>query len=1003
MRSSLKLSCWLVARSLGLALFFIATLHGAAAERQALHGHVPAAVAHFNLQPTGELPATKSLQLAIGLPLRNEAALDDLLRQIYDPASPNFRHYLTPEQFTAQFGPTEQDYQAVIDFAKANGLTVTGMHPNRVVLDVSGSVDNIEKIFHVTLRTYRHPLEARDFYAPDVEPSLELTVPILQVGGLNNYSLPHSSLRVKAIAPATRVTPNSGSGPGNTYMGNDFRAAYVPGVTLNGGGQSVALVQFDGYVSNDVAAYLKDAGLTNYPVSLTNVPVNGGVSVPGGGNGEVCLDIEMVLSMAPAVSKVYVYEAPNGTTTWSTMLSRIANDNLAKQISSSWSGGSPDAAADGIFKQMAAQGQSFYCASGDYDAFTGSIPFLLDDTNITLVGGTSLTTTGPGGSYVSESVWNERTANPNGGDWGSSGGISQTYSIPSWQQGINMATNQGSTTKRNMPDVALTAQNVFIVADTNQQENAAGTSCAAPLWAGFTALMNQQAALAGRPSVGFINPAIYAIGPGPNYASDFHDTTAGDNTWSGSPSKFYAVPGYDLCTGWGTPNGQNLINAMAGPPDTLVITPASGFAATGVAGGPFDVTSLNLSLTNSSGASLDWSLASTSPWLDVSPASGTLGVGGHTTVTADLNSAAAGTAAGTYFANVWFTNETSGVVQLRQFTLQVLSPLAVSPGSGFVATGPVGGPFVVSAQDFSLTNLGTSALNWGVVNTSLWLNASSGGGTLAPGGQASLTVSLTPAATNLAMGIYNASVIVTNQYGGPVVLSFAFLPGEPLVQNGGFETGDFTGWSLAGDAGTVDFVANSSSISGLAPHAGTYFAAFGEISVQAYLSQTVPTAVGQLYRLSLWLDSASNPAHGHPTTPNEFSVAWNGITLFDKVNIGRTGWTNLQFTVKATSPGTLLEIGGRDDPYYLGLDDVSVNPVPVPVFQTLITTNSTFKFSWNALTGVRYQVEYNTNLVQGNWINLGNPITASGNTVTVTDTNAITSSPQRYYRLQVLF
>jgi hypothetical protein len=192
-------------------------------------------------------------------------------------------------------------------------------------------------------------------------------------------------------------------------------------------------------------------------------------------------------------------------------------------------------------------------------------------------------------------------------------------------------------------------------------------------------------------------------------------------------------------------------------------------------------------------------------------------------------------------------------------------------------------------------------------------------------------------------------------------------------------------------------------VSGLASHTGTYYAALGEISVPAYLSQTLPTAVNQLYRLSIWLDSAANPARGHQTTPNEFSVAWNGITLFDKVNIGRTGWTNLQFTVKATGPGTVLQIGGRDDPFYLGLDDVSVTPVPVPVFQTLIKTNSTFKFTWNALAGVKYQVQYNSDLVQGAWINLGNPVTAAGNTVTVSDTNAITSSPQRFYRLQVLF
>ena len=80
-----------------------------------------------------------------------------------------------------------------------------------------------------------------------------------------------------------------------------------------------------------------------------------------------------------------------------------------------------------------------------------------------------------------------------------------------------------------------------------------GTSCAAPLWAAFTALVNQQAAAASQPPVGFLNPALYAIGKGANYTTCFHDITTGNNTWSGSPNLFFAVPGYDLCTGWGTP------------------------------------------------------------------------------------------------------------------------------------------------------------------------------------------------------------------------------------------------------------------------------------------------------------------------------------------------------------------------------------------------------------------------------------------------------------------
>ena len=208
-----------------------------------LHGNVPAAVAR--LQPMGHFAGTNHLNLAIGLPLRNQATLSNLLHQIYDPASPNYRHYLTPEQFTEQFGPTEKDYEAVIAFAKANGLKVTTTHPNRVILDVSGSVADIEKALHVTLRVYQHPTEKRIFHAPDTEPSLDLTVPVLHISGLDNYVVPRPLLH--NIGSSNRTTnpaqPAVGSSPGGGYMGNDFRAAYVPGVTLTGAGQTVGLLQ----------------------------------------------------------------------------------------------------------------------------------------------------------------------------------------------------------------------------------------------------------------------------------------------------------------------------------------------------------------------------------------------------------------------------------------------------------------------------------------------------------------------------------------------------------------------------------------------------------------------------------------------------------------------------------------------------------------------------------------------------------------------------------------
>ena len=535
-----------------------------------LQGHVPAVVSR--LQAKGLLAATNSLHLAIGLPLRNQEALTNLLQQIYDPASPNYHHYLTPEQFTAQFGPTEQDYQKVIDFAEANGLTVVNSHPNRMLLDVSGKAADVGKTFRVTLRTYHHPTENRDFFAPDTEPAVDSALPILHISGLNNYSLPRPAIKAGSLNQPSGGTPAAGSAPGGNYQGNDFRTAYVPGTSLTGAGQSVGLLQFDGFYPSDIAAYENQIGLTTNLPQITVVPVDGGVQTPTPfGNPEVSLDIEMVLSMSPHVSTIYVYEQPNNGTPFTDILNKMANDNLARQLSSSWGESSgPNPVAEQIFQQMALQGQTFFQASGDSDAYTGLIPFPSDSPHITVVGGTTLTMNGSGASYASETVWNWGIEfGPANDGIGSSGGISTSYSIPSWQTNINFNTSRGSRTLRNIPDVALTADAVWVIYGAGASGPFGGTSCAAPLWAGFTALVNQQAALNSHAPVGFINPAVYAIAAGPNYANCFHDTTTGNNTWSGSPNQFFAVGNYDLCTGLGTPNGINLINALAASVNTI--------------------------------------------------------------------------------------------------------------------------------------------------------------------------------------------------------------------------------------------------------------------------------------------------------------------------------------------------------------------------------------------------------------------------------------------------
>ena len=445
----------------------------------------------------------------------------------------------------------------------------------------------------------------------------------------------------------------------------------------------------------------------------------------------------------------------------------MANDNLAKQLSCSWyePGGAADPIADQIFQQMAAQGQSFFSASGDYDAYTGLIDFPGDTPYITQVGGTTLTTSGPGGAWVSETVWNR------GNGVGSGGGISTQYPIPSWQTNINMTANQGSTTRRNTPDVALTAESVYVRAD-GVDHNVGGTSCAAPLWAGFTALVNQQAAANGKPAAGFINPAVDAIGSGLNYTNAFHDITTGNNTSYRSPAKFHAVSGYDLCTGWGTPAGQNLINALA--PDALFITPGVGFASIGGVGGPFTITSQSLTLTNGGTNSLTWTLVNTSLWLNASPGGGTLTPGGPAaTVTVSLNSAASNLMAGTYSATLWFTNLNSGIGQSRQFTLSVISPpmITAQPASQIVLDGETATFTVGASSDPPLF------YQWQVDNGSYQTNLSDGGNI---SGSTSSTLTISNVfATN--EGVY--SVIVSNA-GGMVTSADAFLaiiPWRPVI------------------------------------------------------------------------------------------------------------------------------------------------------------------------------------------------------------------------------
>ena len=530
----------------------------AARERGILAACLPNEVADRQAPLLGSASPQQRLKLALQLPLRNQDELTQLLRDLYDPSSPSFHKYLTVSEFTERFAPTAADYKKVVAWAKKKGFSVNATTPNRRLVAVEGSVETINRAFSVSVNNYRHPRQGHSFYSPDREPTaVGLTVPLLQVTGLSNSQPPHPMLQRGKPAYAT------GSGPTGEYLPSDMRAAYYGKGPLTGAGQTIGILSFDGYLASDVRLYYSKTGMRS-SVPIKNVLVagfNGACTTVGStGNsdcddGEQVLDIVNAIGMAPGIKQILFYEGSSDTE----ILNQMATDNTAKVLSSSWGWNPGDAASDDpIFQEFAAQGQSFVSASGDsgaYDSTTYSFPGV--DPYVIQVGGTVLTTTGPGGAWSGETAWPQ-----------SGGGYVDGTPIPSWQQlsGVVNASNLASTTLRNSPDVAAEANfdNPTVV-NGSFVTGYGGTSFATPRWAGFLALVNQQSVANGRGTVGFINPTIYNVGRSLSYSSAFHDITSGSNPpASGSGAGFSAAPGYDLVTGWGSPAGASLIALLAG-------------------------------------------------------------------------------------------------------------------------------------------------------------------------------------------------------------------------------------------------------------------------------------------------------------------------------------------------------------------------------------------------------------------------------------------------------
>jgi subtilase family serine protease len=333
---------------------------------QSLPNQVRPEVLSGKASPAGLMPSDQKLNLTIVLGLRHQGALTGLLSRLYDPSSADYRRFLTPAEFADQFGPSAAEQQAVIAFAQAHGFSVGPTAANRMVVPITGTVAEIEGAFHVKMGLYHHPEENRLFYSPDRQPALDLGVPVAHIGGLDNYSIPRPMTRRASPQSDSSNENASGSGPGGSFLATDMRAAYYGGTALTGAGQTVGLVEFDGYSSSDVEMTLASVGQsTSVPVNNVLLDQTTGASVSGDDSEEV-IDIVQALGMAPGLSQVRVYIGSNDVD----ILNAIAAEDLANEVSISWSWTPDDPATDEIFfEECAAQGQSVFAASGDWGEF----------------------------------------------------------------------------------------------------------------------------------------------------------------------------------------------------------------------------------------------------------------------------------------------------------------------------------------------------------------------------------------------------------------------------------------------------------------------------------------------------------------------------------------------------------------------------------------------------------------------------------------------------------
>jgi len=696
--------------------------------------HTRDAVVTGQAKSVGRLPASQSMRLEIMLPLRHEPELENFLQQLYDRSNPSYRHFLTVEEFTARFGPSQDDYETVVRFAKANGFDVVSTSRNRLLVSVTGSVATIEKALQITMGVYRHPSEDRTFYAPDREPTVDLPFQLWHISGLDNYSIPRPLYkRRSADQPQPQPLAQYGSGPDQSFLGSDMRAAYYGGTALTGAGQSLGLLEYAGTDLADLDTYYANVNQTeSVPITLLSVdgtPVS--CTEPSCDDTEQTIDMTQALGMAPGMASLVMYIGSTDSAIFNAMASASP---LNAQLSCSWYWSPADPSTlNPIFMEFASQGQNLFDAAGDHESWQigGSI-WPSDNAYLTSVGGTDLETESAGGPWASEQAWSD-----------SGGGISPNdIPIPSWQTATAaICIDPCSQSLRNGPDVAANANFTFYVCADQSACSAneyGGTSFAAPMWAGYLALANEQAVGGGASTLGFINPSLYDIGLGSNYDTDFHDITSGSNGYN-------ATTGYDLVTGWGSPNGSALINALVGPQTPFFLLSVKPNSVTVVQG---YTSSTTVTITPISGFSGNVSLSASGLPSGVTAAFSPNPATSTSTVTFTA-SATATTGTGTVAIN-GTSGSLSGTTNVTlTVNTQASSPfVSLSPTSLTFANTVVGK--TAAAKTVTVSNTGGGTLSFGSVTATAPFAVAKNtaknacGSTLAAGASCTFAINFTP-------------------------------------------------------------------------------------------------------------------------------------------------------------------------------------------------------------------------------------------------------------------